>query len=611
MSGPNTNLNVSQHNSALFDQIKGLDDNKSYFLDKTGHIKEATILDRIKNFFKVGGVRTGIKNLLDSMKRSMTNELKASDKTLNTELNSFLERTDKTSLISGSILKGIASNFKAVHADDLVTSHVSQAKNAVNEVIGEFYDENNVNSWKFNTQADGKEIGFKTSTQENKAMLDFLAKAVKPLWEDPELNADEVTANLDSIKNKAREQISSLLHNLCVMKNSDYLGHPNFTEQYLDYAYAKLINVKKDLNPDTMETFKTTTLNNIHLTGEDELKARHFISGTEQNVKNGAYVYAQNNEKIAFFLEAINNLGGGADNIAIKVEDNVSYYLGAQTYDETIAYVYDELTTAPKFLKDLVRKNIGSLLKDGGGNARTLASVQKRIADLKANVQEVDAITNPVVKKAAQYFLLGLSGKTVPSGVITGAVESAKPLGAAFSKLNENSTSADLFKALLDYHEQAYKVIKNSETFKQLNSTADERQALTEFLFEITLKTLPDEQRGKVTALLNSKQAEELDDILYDIGSYNGKSNKRDFYGDLKVDNNVLENEKYQTNFSGLANIIFILSMRAKTMLNTEQQQPKLPQNAGEQPNEELLKANVQSIKYEIYKYCEAVIKKS
>ncbi|MCR5537217.1 MAG: hypothetical protein K6F05_07400 [Succinivibrio sp.] len=467
-------------------QINQLSDNKSYYLDRNGQIKEVSFLDRIKNLFHVGGVRTGINNLMAAVKRSMVNELATVNKNLNKDLQDRLS-PQRSSFLSGTDLKEIAANFKQVHKRDLAQVSISKAKEAANEVVAFIFDA--YKEGYYTHDSNGNLLKLNLNINEQKNVEDFLLRSVTQLWKDPPLQADGINVKTDAIKEQAKDMFDQVLKNLCLLKNSESLGKPMLTEQYLDYLFTKMFDIKQGYVRETDKIFKTQTLT-FKLENENDVKQLNLL-----NDKNDS-------AKISFYLETINQVD---DN---NKDEKSTYCRNRQTYDETFNYLFNKSDDAEGKLKDMLLKHRGVILKNAVGQARSLEQVREKVDGFKQNYDEINKVAaNYEYFKTSAYELIDLlGGKTLPSGAFMHMHTAMTKLKGHFAKLANASTPAEIYKELNSYRNTAYKELsKNQDLYKLMNESQDAKQSIDDFMLRIVINSLPQDQLEQLKEKVKGK----------------------------------------------------------------------------------------------------------
>ena len=170
-------------------------------------------------------------------------------------------------------------------------------------------------------------------------------------------------------------------------------------------------------------------------------------------------------------------------------------------------------------LKDIVSKNVYQMCVNGRGALRQADEIKAKIDAIRANLAEirVAANGNAIIEKAGVNFMIGMPGKTVPSGLIGRLVKAAGGMDVgSFAKLTAASTPSQILKAVIDMRQEVEKTMAAEHVEDSLDG-GDEMTAVRDLLASFAMAKLPSAQLRGANAALHSDNCAKALALLDDI----------------------------------------------------------------------------------------------
>ena len=172
-------------------------------------------------------------------------------------------------------------------------------------------------------------------------------------------------------------------------------------------------------------------------------------------------------------------------------------------------------------LKDIVSQTIPGLCITGEAKVRTLDQIKARIDAVRANLDEVRraAAGNQAVEDAGAWFLSGMTGKSLPAGLVSRIVKAASAEKAGgFAKLSADSTPQQIAQAIADMNTAVDNTLRNAYVTDHFEG-AEEMDPAREFAFSLLVANFSKAQLQAASAALRSETTAKMFAVMDDFGS--------------------------------------------------------------------------------------------
>lgn len=371
--------------------LRGLSADKKYFLSSTtGEIKEASIWMRMKCAIGVASARQRVANLVDAVRSSL---LDAAGQAKNKALDEDIKSVDLTHMVKGSDIKNVVMNFSSANADTLLKNEAKHVARVVSRHIA------------------GQLATNKCGLGGENALSSIVRHALKPIANDVE-NLPLAGGNLDrkglsSSMRLASEDVKHLIEDIAMDKR---LGVTTIDKLYAKHIIDTLFNEDGTRNDKTIADLKTPIqvkvdaafhLNEKLLDNHPQIVYRDLLS---KNVDP--------EQKVA---EVLSFCGGN------------------------------------KELESMALQLMPHLCEDSNYGLRSDETIQKRLAGLKQNLEEINALEKdfPGCRNGLKSAIVTLGGKSFPKGLLKDiAVFLANSNFDKFVNLNSLSSPEEIYEGL-------------------------------------------------------------------------------------------------------------------------------------------------------------------
>ena len=402
------------------DIIRSLDSDKKYYRSSTtGEIKEASFWLKCKCFFGVKSALLKVTNLVESVRTSL---LKEAGMKSNAALDEYIRQSvNLNSSVKGSVLKDIVTRFAVADETAIVKNKAGKAiENSVRSAVRDI-------------------ISSKPNIGDSSAISRIFSFALKPALngnipvvreegKQTKLNTTKFVEN--SIK-PLKNDVSNLL--LEISQNTK-LGNPKIDKLYAKHIMATLFNADGTRNEKGIDALKTP----------DQVRMEHVYQ-LEDDTTRSSDIYKKLKKKDIDPLAKLNMVIGFCE--------------------------------GDKELESVVMEIAPLLCMNSLDHVRSDESIQKKIADIKSNLDELHSLGFNSKDGVLQLFknaIINLDGGAFPKGMLKEIAEQVKHTSLTpFLQLKGFSTADEIHLAVEEIRKMMFRVLKNVNIEKMFNDAGE------------------------------------------------------------------------------------------------------------------------------------------